>query len=54
MPSRTPIDLKFGPQVGQHVRRLHVKFQLDPAIGLRIIIVAVKLDSYTFYVKIRI
>jgi hypothetical protein len=50
MPSRTLIDLQFKPKVG-HVRRLHVKFQLDPTIGLRIMIVVVKLDSCTFYVK---
>jgi len=52
MPSRTPIDMKFQTKVGKHVRRVHLKFQLDPTIGLRIIIVAVKLDSCTFYVKI--
>jgi hypothetical protein len=52
MPSQTLIELKFENKVGQHVRRLHVKYQLDPVVGLRIMIVAVKLDSYTFYVKI--
>jgi len=36
------------------VRRLHVKFQSDPTVGLRIMIVAVKLHSCTFYIKIRI
>jgi hypothetical protein len=28
------------------------KFQLDPTVGLRIMIVAIKLDNCTFYVKI--
>jgi hypothetical protein len=54
MPFRTPIDLKFKTKVGKHVRRLYVKFQLDPTVRLRIMIVAVKLDRCTFYVKIRI
>ena len=36
------------------MRRLHVKFQSDPTVGLRIMIVAVKLHSCTFYIKIRI
>jgi hypothetical protein len=34
--------------------RLHIKFQLDLTIGLRIMIVVVKLDSCVFYVRIRI
>jgi hypothetical protein len=54
MPSETPIDLKFEPKVGNHVRGLHVNLQPDPTGGLEIMIVAVKLDSCTFYIKIQI
>jgi len=54
MPSQTPIDLEFLHNVGKHVRRFYVKFQPDPTVELRIIIVVVKLDNCTFYIKIRI
>jgi len=54
MPYRTPIDLKVYSKVGKHVRRLHINFQPDPTVGLRIITIVVKLDSYAFYVRIRI
>jgi hypothetical protein len=43
----------FGSDlVSKHVRRLHIKFQLNPTIGLRIMIVVVKLDRCAFYVRI--
>jgi hypothetical protein len=47
------ILVKLVP-IGQHVRRLHVTYKSNPTVGLRIMIVAVKLHSFIFYIKIRI
>ena len=52
MPSQTLIELKFYPKIGKHVKRLHVKVQLNPTVGLGIMIVSMKLDSCVFYIRI--
>jgi len=48
------IDLKFEPEVGKHVGRFHIKLQPNPTVELKIIIVTIKLDSCTLYIKMQI
>jgi len=49
MPSQTLIDLKCKHNVGKHVRKLHVKFQLNPTVKLEVVIVAkVHISVYVY------
>jgi len=52
MPSWNAIDLKFYPKIEEYSRQLWVNFWLISIVGLRIIIIVVKLESKHNYTKI--
>ena len=52
MPCKILIDLKFKLKMEKYIRKLLVKFHLDPKIELKVMLDSVKLDIIKFYTKI--
>ena len=52
--TKTLIDLKLNPKIEQYFGKLWVIFQPDPTDGLKIMIVALKVDNRHNYAKIQI